>query len=933
MARPVPFWLDPARPLAEEVAAYLLDALRRPFSLRDCLVVVPTLEAGRRLRLGLAARAAGQETGLLTGPVLTPLQVVTHGRDLPDMADDALVLSVWVDVLQGCPGNDLEALLPTPPPERDATWAVTTARMMMSVRRSLVEGGLRPGDVEGLDDLPGDERKRWAAIARLEARAARDMQELGRRDPLEVLLSSAKSGESPKGISRVVIAAVSDPTPLMIQAMSSWPDSIRVDCLIPARSEDRERFDEWGRPREEAWTTRVLDLAPTHRIDPVGGPAECTERVREFLVSAEEKALIGMPDTSLRSAIMAGAEQAGNVAHDPGGMTVETHPCGQLVVAYGQTRFEGRLEGLTGWLRHGSFLTCLERDAGGSSSADILHAWDDFLQRDLPPDVQAVKERLPVIEAGTPVLGGALKKIFEQIAKHTDLPLDEAISDLLATHYGDATLVPGREEDDLFMAAGRSIMESAQAFTQAARASGRTDPGEVFKVWWSMAGEACVYPAAPPDALAMTGWLELAWQDAPDLLVAGMNEGSVPDGQAADLFLPDSLRARLGLRSDTRRHARDAYLFYLLTEQRRRRGRLIWVPARTTEDGDSRQPSRLLLQCAPEDLVGRVRRLFHEATVNRLRPPPAIPFRLIPPAPGPAPARLRVTALRTYLTCPFEYYLSHEVGMERVETNKLEMSPADFGIVVHDTLRRLFTLAELHDCKEEKLIAERLEEELDRLMAHRFGRYPALHVMAQAEAMRQRLRAFASIQAAEVKAGWRIVDAERKLSMSLGGISLEGRIDRVDRHDDGRVRIIDYKTRDKAEDPARTHLVAARTEGLPEAVVEIKGKARSWIDLQLPLYARMLSLEMPEAEEITVGYANLPKAVHETSLVAWADLSGELVDAAVTCAEAVVGNIRDRVFWPPSSRSRIRDNERLITAGLEACFDPRSLMGSGEAGS
>ena len=70
-------------------------------------------------------------------------------------------------------------------------------------------------------------------------------------------------------------------------------------------------------------------------------------------------------------------------------------------------------------------------------------------------------------------------------------------------------------------------------------------------------------PACP-----LMGWLELALDDAPVLLLTGMHEGAVPAGGTAHPLLPDTLRRRLGLPDSRRRQARDAFLLRVLLESR-----------------------------------------------------------------------------------------------------------------------------------------------------------------------------------------------------------------------------------------------------------------------------------------------------------------------------------------------------------------------------
>ena len=67
-----------------------------------------------------------------------------------------------------------------------------------------------------------------------------------------------------------------------------------------------------------------------------------------------------------------------------------------------------------------------------------------------------------------------------------------------------------------------------------------------------------IYPEHKAEARDLQGWLELPWEDAPHLVVAGMNDGFVPDSLQGHAYLPDGARRLLGLRHNETRHARDA---------------------------------------------------------------------------------------------------------------------------------------------------------------------------------------------------------------------------------------------------------------------------------------------------------------------------------------------------------------------------------------
>ena len=96
---------------------------------------------------------------------------------------------------------------------------------------------------------------------------------------------------------------------------------------------------------------------------------------------------------------------------------------------------------------------------------------------------------------------------------------------------------------------------------------------------------------------------------------------------------------------------------------------------------------------------------------------------------------------------------------------------------------------------------------------------------------------------------------------------------------------------------------------------------RRWIDLQLPLYA-LLYGNSPNLDAcVRLAYFNLPKAVSETGIYVWEDFDADMMGPAMRCAEGVLNDIGDAVFWPPSERVPYDDYDRLLTDDPEKVFD------------
>ena len=115
-----------------------------------------------------------------------------------------------------------------------------------------------------------------------------------------------------------------------------------------------------------------------------------------------------------------------------------------------------------------------------------------------------------------------------------------------------------------------------------------------------------IYSERKAGAIDLQGWLELPWEDAPHLVVTGMNDGFVPEVAQGHAYLPDSARRLLGLRHNDDRHARDAYLFSSLLACRRDYGRLDLVFGRLSATEEPLRPSRLLFACPPAELAERI---------------------------------------------------------------------------------------------------------------------------------------------------------------------------------------------------------------------------------------------------------------------------------------------------------------------------------------
>jgi len=281
--------------------------------------------------------------------------------------------------------------------------------------------------------------------------------------------------------------------------------------------------------------------------------------------------------------------------------------------------------------------------------------------------------------------------------------------------------------------------------------------GDAIRFTLSRLSDQVIARESMADAIELLGWLELQLDDAPVLIVTGFNERNIPQSSHGDGLLPDGIASDLGLMDNDRRYARDAAA---LTAILHSRDSVTLIAARQGAEGDPLMPSRLWLRCNREHLPARVTRFYPKERPLRITPiawPCAPANQLLIPAPLPPATpmtRLPVTAFRTYLDCPYRFYLKYILKMQTVSDAVVELDARQFGILIHDVLGA-FGKSGLTQSTDADAVFRLLESNLAELSVARFGEDPPAAVLIQVEQIRQRLLAFARWQVEEVAKGWR----------------------------------------------------------------------------------------------------------------------------------------------------------------------------------
>lgn len=963
-------FLDWSRPLPDGLTEWLAAGWEPgggPLDLSDTVVVVPTAGAGRILRETLALWAGEREAGVLSPTVVTPEVLITWGMEASaSAADRGELVAAWASVLAELDLNEWRPLFPVDPVSQDLSWAMSAAADLLKLRRTLEEGGRDLRMAAATLGPENPEADRWEGLAALEERAVERLEAGGWRDPVAARLAAARATVLPDGVRRLVVAGVPDSILLTRTALESIDSRnlVELTVAIHAPAALAEAFDAWGRPRPGIWGQREIRLPKGNdSITLTARPEDAAAILMAKLVSAKAQPaglVIGSADQEVSAPLRRLASAEGIEVFDPEGLPLLEHELSWLMKTLTRLLHSGAWSAAGQLLRLPEVLSAAARACGGGNEMRLLEEWDVFQKERLPRNLtqgaalatgwseetlaDSQKRSTSPEDLKLSALPRVINWLLGLLTKFRSSALPDSLTDFLETVYNGKRFASGAERQRFVAAlsawqeAVASVEKGAAAFLPRLSAAARLDLAA------SLVRDARLYTAHRDEAQALHGWLELPWQEAPDLIIAGMNEGMVPDSVLGDAWLPDSVRAALDLKTNETRLARDSYLLTAMIESRRAGGSVRLIAGRMSAAGDPLKPSRLLLRCPAADLPERALHLFPREIADSSGRPPAAAWqrawKLQVPPPRENAAifeRLSVTAFSDYLKCPFRFYLRHVLRMEEYDASQAELDARTVGTLFHNTMEDFHKEPSLRDSQEAAVIRAFLHGRFDERVQEIYGNSLTIPVVMQLEVIRNCLAKAAEIHAEESGKGWRFKEVELAFPklVTIKGTEIRGRIDLIQQHPEQGYRILDYKTSSKAVKPVDAHLKSVRSKAEQErrrdlpnaswATMDHGGKFYAWQNLQLPLYARIMAAHY-DVEAVQVGYINLPRAVSESRLEVWENLDSSLLESAWACAEGVIDCVRKGIFWPPAAAVKYDDFESLIFQDAESSFDPAKLQ-------
>ncbi|MDZ4829230.1 MAG: PD-(D/E)XK nuclease family protein [Phycisphaerae bacterium] len=918
-------WLNCGSPPAIAAARWIVDEATRAQSggtasldLAQWFIVVPGARAGRLLMKALLIETSLCQRSIVPPTMATPGALIERLFFLGDCPPPATSLErqlAWSRALSDAPTDAIATLVPrtNTPVARD--W-LRLGAVAARLEDDLAAGGMRfEHAARGAEEL-GGRRERFDALAVVAPDAERILANAGLISTDEHRRRLLAAGEI--GFKKIVVVGALDlgtPQRAALDRAAAVLGSGSVAVLVVADEARASMFDRFGCVTD-AWFDADLPIA-NEAIRMASAPrdqAECALRVIADLSAANigigcDEVTVALADPELAAALRSAGHDANVQFHDAAGEPLLVSRPGRLLRAALPWVCERHPRDLAALVRLPIVDAVLRRRLDG---VDAVASLDALRVAAVPAIVPATEDERFGDPAISDVVAAAVQIIDELFAPLTARDASAgAITALLQNAEFRWT-----KDDEPALLRLNSIVASVQEIPSAIQT---LEPLVALELTIELSNAEAVPQEPRGSPVEAIGWLELLFEPAPHLVVLGMNADSIPSGTRHDPFLPDSLRAKLGLATRRSRTARDAAL---LDAVARRATTLVLIAGRANNSGDPLAPSPLLVRCRGSELAKRVRAISDPARAlagsRRWRRAAAEVSRFVVPevfASAREVPRISVTSLKSYVESPYRFWLSAIERLNDVDDEIRELSPLSVGSLAHAALERFAKNKELCDVVGARTIEAAVIQSFDDAVRAAHGTTLLPAVKFQVAALRERLRRFAAWQALHRASGWRIFASEwtlpRDAVLTPAGVAplgISGRVDRIDLHEETqRYRIIDYKTGESGRTPREDHRSGAAGDG-------------EFLGFQLPLYRRFMApaLGVPAAR-IEVGYVRLPLEPARDGWVALDFSEAEHEDACQRATE-IAACIRRGEF--PLERSS-RDDDPFRFLLQTPVFGPR----------
>ena len=350
--------------------------------------------------------------------------------------------------------------------------------------------------------------------------------------------------------------------------------------------------------------------------------------------------------------------------------------------------------------------------------------------------------------------------------------------------------------------------------------------------------------------VTVMGALETRGVSFDGVVVVDFNDGIVPSIPAKDNFLNSSLRKFANLPTKNDREALQKQLYKRILEQSK-------MATIIYSKSENKAPASYLYELGlslGKDVEANLELLYNEPNQIVEESDPVMRYF------DASAISWSATRLNTYLTCKRKYYYSYVLNLKAKEQEEINE-----GRFLHKLLENLFKNRTHFETKED--MKSQLDRLLDELLETTSSKIAYSKLL-----WKEKLKALTEAQIDHFKAGWRVVEREKHIVGSIGGINFKGVVDRIDQDSTGTF-VLDYKSGSIAE--------ANRTKNLEKLT-----------DFQMSIYSELLKDKFKDLKLAFVEIFN-GKTTEITALEEKTELLYEIVDELKATKEVVAHRCDD----------------------------------------
>ena len=349
-----------------------------------------------------------------------------------------------------------------------------------------------------------------------------------------------------------------------------------------------------------------------------------------------------------------------------------------------------------------------------------------------------------------------------------------------------------------------------------------------------LAAGSLFQPETPDVPIQVLGELEATGMQFDHLWVMGLSDDTWPRGQRPNPFLPVELQRAAGTPQGSAAG--------MLELARRLTGEWLCCAGEVVlsyprHEDDRELKASPLISAVPEQELALPDYASYRDVVHRLRKLESGDDSRAPPLAAGAVVDGGTAVIKDHAACPFRAFALHRLGAGGLKEPHAGLDALERGTLVHRVLAQVWahlkTKSALDGTGEAELGAL-LERAAEAAVARIRRERPTVLSGRFAEIEKRRLVRLARpwLELEQTRGGFTVLAIEDKRRIDIGGLALNGRLDRVDETSDGRRVVIDYKTGnaspgamlgDRPEEPQLPlYLVSTEPDAAAVAFAQVK---------------------------------------------------------------------------------------------------------------